>query len=144
MPWRSCYIWSMKIGGPMLHPLHIFTLFPLPCPPGRKGAGLPLFGKSFTYPAKYPNSRVDFQFDNAAFHFRALPFTIPYPVPFRLLGDETKGWLDITYMSQDGNFRLSRGNKGTLFILVSRKGRQEGRGWCLCVDTFLGQSAVIP
>lgn len=34
--------------------------------------------------------RIDFQFDNAAFHFRFLPFTIPYPVPFRLLGDETK------------------------------------------------------
>ena len=56
----------------------------------RKGAGLPLFGKSFTYPAASPNTRVDFQFDNAAFHFRFLPFTIPYPVPFRLLGDETK------------------------------------------------------
>ena len=24
----------------------------------------------------------------------------------------------MTYTSQDGNFRLSRGNKGTLFILV--------------------------
>ena len=29
-----------------------------------------------------------------------------------------QGWLDVTYTSQDGNFRLSRGNKGTLFILV--------------------------
>ena len=29
-----------------------------------------------------------------------------------------QGWLDITYTSPDGNFRLSRGNKGTLFILV--------------------------
>ena len=58
--------------------------------PRRKGAGLPLFGKSFTYAAARPNMRIDFQFDNAAFHFRFLPFTIPYPVPFRLLGDETK------------------------------------------------------
>ena len=61
-----------------------------PAPNHRKGAGLPLFGKSFTYAASRPNSRIDFQFDNAAFHFRFLPFTIPYPVPFRLLGDETK------------------------------------------------------
>jgi PAP_fibrillin len=55
--------------------------------------------------------RIDFQFDNASFDFKALPFKIPYPVPFRLLGDETKGWIDITYLSRDGNFRLSRGNK---------------------------------
>ena len=36
------------------------------------------------------NMRVDFQFDTAAFAFNALPFKIPYPVPFKLLGDETK------------------------------------------------------
>lgn len=36
------------------------------------------------------NMRVDFQFDKAAFAFSALPFKIPYPVPFKLLGDETK------------------------------------------------------
>jgi len=36
------------------------------------------------------NMRVDFQFDKAAFAFNALPFKIPYPVPFKLLGDETK------------------------------------------------------
>lgn len=34
--------------------------------------------------------RIDFQFDKAAFNFNALPFKIPYPVPFKLLGDETK------------------------------------------------------
>lgn len=34
--------------------------------------------------------RIDFQFDKAAFEFKALPFKIPYPVPFKLLGDETK------------------------------------------------------
>lgn len=34
--------------------------------------------------------RVDFQFDKAAFAFYALPFKLPYPVPFKLLGDETK------------------------------------------------------
>ena len=34
--------------------------------------------------------RVDFQFDRAAFTFPALPFKVPYPVPFKLFGDETK------------------------------------------------------
>jgi hypothetical protein len=29
-----------------------------------------------------------------------------------------QGWLDVTYLSPEGDFRLSRGNKGTLFILV--------------------------
>ncbi|RWV98209.1 hypothetical protein GW17_00038958, partial [Ensete ventricosum] len=36
---------------------------------------------------------------------------VPYPVPFRLLGDEAKGWLDTTYLSHTGNIRISRGNK---------------------------------
>jgi hypothetical protein len=36
------------------------------------------------------NSRIDFQFDKAAFYIKLLPWTIPYPVPFRLLGDERK------------------------------------------------------
>jgi PAP_fibrillin len=45
---------------------------------------------------------------------RSLPFNIPYPVPFKLLGDETKGWIDITYLNEDGTFRLTRGNKGAL------------------------------
>lgn len=39
----------------------------------------------------------------------------------RLLGDETKGWIDVTYMNESCTFRLSRGNKGTLFILVREK-----------------------
>jgi PAP_fibrillin len=56
--------------------------------------------------------RIDFQFDRAAFDFKALPFKIPYPVPFKLFGDETKGWIDITYMNDVGSFRLTRGNKG--------------------------------
>lgn len=56
--------------------------------------------------------RIDFAFDYAFFDLRALPVRIPYPVPFKLLGDETKGWIDITYLSPDGTFRLSRGNKG--------------------------------
>ncbi|KXZ56530.1 hypothetical protein GPECTOR_1g476 [Gonium pectorale] len=91
---------------------------PLPGFTPRAGEGLPLFGKSFTYPPARRNMRVDFQFDKAAFNFRFLPFKIPYPVPFRILGDERKGWLDVTYMNTDATFRLSRGNKGTLFVLV--------------------------
>ena len=49
---------------------------PLPGFTPRAGAGLPLFGKSETYPPARPHSRIDFQFDRAAFHFRALPFTV--------------------------------------------------------------------
>ncbi|KAL8545183.1 hypothetical protein ACS0TY_005395 [Phlomoides rotata] len=61
--------------------------------------------------------RILFQFDRAAFSFTFLPFKVPYPVPFRLLGDEAKGWLDTTYLSPSGNIRISRGNKGTTFVL---------------------------
>ncbi|CAL5072804.1 unnamed protein product [Urochloa decumbens] len=55
--------------------------------------------------------RILFRFDRAAFTFKFLPFKVPYPVPFRLLGDEAKGWLDTTYLSHAGNIRISRGNK---------------------------------
>ena len=55
--------------------------------------------------------RILFRFDKAAFSFKFLPFKVPYPVPFRLLGDEAKGWLDTTYLSESGNLRISRGNK---------------------------------
>ena len=41
----------------------------------------------------HQDMRIDFQFDTAAFDFRALPFKIPYPVPFKLFGDETKARL---------------------------------------------------
>ncbi|KAF8759236.1 hypothetical protein HU200_010266 [Digitaria exilis] len=61
--------------------------------------------------------RILFRFDRAAFSFKFFPFKVPYPVPFRLLGDEAKGWLDTTYLSHAGNIRISRGNKGTTFVL---------------------------
>ncbi|XP_074299987.1 uncharacterized protein LOC141631183 [Silene latifolia] len=61
--------------------------------------------------------RILFRFDSAAFAFKFLPFKVPYPVPFKLLGDEAKGWLDTTYLSDSGNIRISRGNKGTTFVL---------------------------
>eukprot|EP00270_Netrium_digitus_P007951 TRINITY_DN2339_c0_g1_i4.p1 TRINITY_DN2339_c0_g1~~TRINITY_DN2339_c0_g1_i4.p1 ORF type:complete len:427 (+),score=68.97 TRINITY_DN2339_c0_g1_i4:44-1282(+) len=61
--------------------------------------------------------RINFQFDRAAFELKFWPYRLPYPVPFRLLGDEAKGWLDTTYLSPSGDLRISRGNKGTTFIL---------------------------
>ncbi|XP_057423736.1 probable plastid-lipid-associated protein 12, chloroplastic isoform X1 [Lotus japonicus] len=61
--------------------------------------------------------RILFRFDRAAFSFKFLPFKVPYPVPFKLLGDEAKGWLDTTYLSHSGNLRISKGNKGTTFVL---------------------------
>nr|CAD1818874.1 unnamed protein product [Ananas comosus var. bracteatus] len=64
--------------------------------------------------------RILFRFDRAAFSFKFLPFKVPYPVPFRLLGDEAKGWLDTTYLSHTGNIRISRGNKGTTFVLQKK------------------------
>jgi len=95
----------------------------------RSGAGLPLFGQSFnTRPAAGPGARVDFAFDRAAFYLFGGKVQVPYPVPFRLLGDERKGWLDVTYLSRDGAFRLSRGNKGTLFVLRREEEGEEGDG----------------
>lgn len=65
--------------------------------------------------ASDPEDRIDFKFDNAGFDFSFVPFRLPYPVPFRLLNDEVKGWLEVTYMSP--RVRISRGNKGTIFVL---------------------------
>ncbi len=95
---------------------------PLPGFTPRAGAGLPfgLLGTSVTTPPAKPNMRLDFAFDRAAFAFNLggrVKFSVPYPVPFKLLGDERKGWIDTTYLSPDGSFRVSRGNKGTLFLL---------------------------
>lgn len=57
---------------------------PLPGFTPRRGEGLPfgIMGRSFNKPPSRPDSRIDFQFDRAAFHFNFLPFpfTIPYPV----------------------------------------------------------------
>lgn len=66
-----------------------------------------------------PNSRISFVFDKGNFDFGN--FQVPYPVPFRLpiLRDAVKGWIDITYMSD--RVRISRGNKGTTFVLVKQQ-----------------------
>lgn len=78
--------------------------------------GLNLFGVSETaVPSSDPDARIDFQFVDAGFDLSLLPFRLPYPVPFRLLGDEVKGWIEVTYLSP--RVRISRGNKGTVFVL---------------------------
>ncbi|MCO5595163.1 hypothetical protein L7F22_049202 [Adiantum nelumboides] len=65
--------------------------------------------------------RILFQFDKAAFSFKFFPFKVPYPVPFRLLGDEAKGWLETTYLSPSGDIRISKGNKVCLFEFFLHK-----------------------
>ena len=66
-----------------------------------------------------PDSRIRFVFDEGNFELGS--FKVPYPVPFRLpiLRDAVKGWIDITYMSE--RVRISRGNKGTTFILLKEE-----------------------
>mmetsp|Transcript_6390 Transcript_6390/g.11101 ORF Transcript_6390/g.11101 Transcript_6390/m.11101 type:complete len:273 (-) Transcript_6390:1060-1878(-) len=66
-----------------------------------------------------PDSRIDFVFDEGNFDFG--PLKVPYPVPFRLpiLRDWVKGWIDVTYLSN--RVRISRGNKGTTFVLVKEE-----------------------
>jgi hypothetical protein len=77
--------------------------------------GLNIFGISKTQPPADPEDRIDFCFVDAGFDLNILPFRLPYPVPFRILGDDVKGWIDTTYLSP--NVRVSRGNKGTIFVL---------------------------
>ena len=62
-----------------------------------------------------PDSRIRFVFDEGKFDFGGL--SLPYPVPFRnpLFRDAVKGWIDVTYLSD--RIRISRGNKGTTFVL---------------------------
>ncbi|KAL1528890.1 hypothetical protein AB1Y20_010213 [Prymnesium parvum] len=65
-----------------------------------------------------PN-RLAFRFTRGVILVRVLwggALALPYPVPFALLGDKAKGWLETGYLSE--RLRLSRGNRGTLFALV--------------------------
>lgn len=65
-----------------------------------------------------PN-RLAFRFTGGRVLLRALwngTLDLPYPVPFDLLGDNAKGWLQTEYLSP--KLRLSRGNKGSLFVLT--------------------------
>lgn len=65
-----------------------------------------------------PN-RLGFRFSGGRVLLRTLwngTLDLPYPVPFELLGDNAKGWLQTDYLTS--SLRLSRGNKGSLFVLV--------------------------
>lgn len=76
---------------------------------------LRLSASAGTQPESEP-SKIFFTFDLA--YFQLGPIRIPYPVPFKLLGDEARGWLDTVYLSEQ--LRVSRGNKGTTFVLRRR------------------------
>ncbi|XP_050219808.1 probable plastid-lipid-associated protein 12, chloroplastic [Mercurialis annua] len=96
-------------------------------------------------------TRIMFRFDRAAFAFKFLPFKVPYPVPFKLLGDEAKGWLDTTYLSPSGNLRISKGNKGTTFVLQKKtEPRQNlltaistGQNVKQAIDKFMAENEAI-
>ena len=81
--------------------------------------GVSLVGDQAEPDPTRPDSRIDFVFDEGNFEFGDVK--IPYPVPFRLpiLRDWVKGWIDITYLSS--RVRISRGNKGTTFVLVKEE-----------------------
>jgi len=77
-------------------------------------AGLPGGAKlRLSAAASYADGRVAFAFDEA--YFDVAGIRLPYPVPFRLLGDEARGYLDTRYVSDA--LRVSTGNKGTTFVL---------------------------
>lgn len=68
--------------------------------------------------------KLDIKFDNAFFKWTKNPLTrqvlaegvrLPYPVPFRLLPNESRGFLETTYL--DDELRIARGNRGTVFVL---------------------------
>ncbi|CAD7697476.1 unnamed protein product [Ostreobium quekettii] len=117
---RNVVKFGEKIGALRVEAASSTDSQPIPGFVPRQGEGIPLLGKSITdKPAERKDMRIDFQFDRAGFKFRwPVSLSIPYPVPFRILGDERKGWLDVTYLSPDGTLRLCRGNKGTLFVLT--------------------------
>lgn len=83
---------------------------------GMNVLGVSLVGEEAKADPNRPDSRIDFVFDEGNFDFGGTK--IPYPVPFRLplFRDWVKGWIDVTYLSD--RVRISRGNKGTTFVLI--------------------------
>lgn len=109
------------------------SAYPLPELTERKGdgkilglnlLGVSLVGKEAEPDDTRPDMRIDFVFDEGNFQF-GQDRSIPYPVPFRLplLRDAVKGWIDVTYLSD--RLRISRGNKGTTFILVKENDEKQ-------------------
>mmetsp|Transcript_54789 Transcript_54789/g.102732 ORF Transcript_54789/g.102732 Transcript_54789/m.102732 type:complete len:601 (+) Transcript_54789:74-1876(+) len=68
---------------------------------------------------KPQRNRLGFRFTGGKILLRTIwngTLSLPYPVPFDLLGDNAKGWLQTDYLTE--KLRLSRGNKGSLFVLT--------------------------
>jgi PAP_fibrillin len=86
--------------------------------------GVSLVGEEAQPDPNRPNSRIDFVFDEGNFML-AETFEVPYPVPFRSpwFRDWVKGWIDIAYLSN--RIRISRGNKGTTFVLLKEVEEKE-------------------
>lgn len=81
--------------------------------------GVSIVGEEALPDTSRPDSRINFVFDEGKFDLQGLK--LPYPVPFRspLFRDAVKGWIDITYLSD--RIRISRGNKGTTFVLLKEE-----------------------
>ena len=102
------------------------SAYPLPELVDREGTGkilglnilgVSLVGKEAEEDPSRPDARVKFVFDEGKFNLFGGSLVVPYPVPFRnpLFRDAVKGWIDVTYLSD--RIRISRGNKGTTFVL---------------------------
>ena len=69
--------------------------------------------------------RRTFRFRGGFFLLEALwggAVTLPYPVPFRLLGDRAVGWLETTGYDEGSGLRAALGNKGTRFVFRRASG----------------------
>lgn len=104
----------------MLPPLHVITRVDL-----RPSLGAILNLRAAV--TSVEGNRLNIRFVQGWFAFMQFPvwcggaklpqhINIPYPIPFRLLGKKACGWLDSTYLQHD--LRVSRGNRGTVFILT--------------------------
>jgi len=61
--------------------------------------------------------RLSFRFDRGTIRTGGLE--LPYPVPFKLIGDEAIGWIDTLHLSS--TCRVSVGNKGTTFVFLKKE-----------------------
>mmetsp|Transcript_26286 Transcript_26286/g.32235 ORF Transcript_26286/g.32235 Transcript_26286/m.32235 type:complete len:577 (-) Transcript_26286:155-1885(-) len=70
------------------------------------------------------NNKRIFRFKRGFFILQTIwgsAITLPYPVPFALLGDRAIGWLETTHYDEASGFRAAVGNKGTKFIFQQRR-----------------------